>query len=161
MENMARLFMDRLPITIARPFNYTGVGQSINYVIPKIVEHFRNGARHIDMGNLAVARDFSDVRDVVCVYRRLLEAPAAVGEVVNVCSGTVSTLAEILGLAKALTGRQIDVRADPALMRPYEVTWSPGGDRNKLDSLIGGFPASRPLRDPSLDVGRLRPCGSS
>lgn len=144
MEHMARLWLDRLPIVIVRPFNYTGVGQSESFLIPKIVNHFRRQDKVLELGNLDVWRDFSDVRAVVEAYRRLLEV-CPVGETVNVCSGRVHSLREVLTLAESITGHNIEVRVNPAFVRANEVK-TLCGDPSRLRSLIGPW-QSRPLEE--------------
>jgi GDP-6-deoxy-D-talose 4-dehydrogenase len=140
MEFVARLYADRLPIVVVRPFNYTGVGQSLDFVIPKIVDHFRRQAPVIELGDLDVARDFFDVRAVVECYRRLMETSAAVGEVFNICSGRAHTIKEVLDIARDISGHDLEVRFNPAFARSNELK-SLRGSRAKLDAAIGSFPA--------------------
>jgi nucleoside-diphosphate-sugar epimerase len=135
MEYMARLWMDKLPITIARPFNYTGVGQSDNFLLPKIVSHFRKEARRIELGNLAIARDFSDVRMVARSYRRLLAAAPA-GEAFNVCSGRPHTLESLIDMMSEIAGYRIEVHVNPAFVRANEVLTLTGSNA-KLAGVIG------------------------
>ena len=144
MEQMARLFMDRLPITLVRPFNYTGVGQSADFLLPKIVQHFRDKAERIELGNLDVWRDFSDVRAVVQAYRRLLDAKPA-GQVFNVCSGCTHSLREVLAMAVDLSGHSLEVCVNPAFVRANEVR-SLSGSPERLVECIGPW-SSPPLRD--------------
>jgi nucleoside-diphosphate-sugar epimerase len=120
MEHMARLWMDKLPIVITRPFNYTGVGQSEQFLIPKIVAHFRRGERVIELGNTQVARDFSDVRDVAKAYAAIVKA-APVGTVLNICSGKGHSLGDVLDMMAEIAGYRIDVRVNPAFVRSGEV----------------------------------------
>lgn len=144
MEHMARLWMDRLPITIVRPFNYTGVGQSPRYLIPKIVDHFRHGARRIELGNLHVSRDFSDVRAVAKIYARLADcAPAS--ETLNIASGRAYSIEEILEMMCRIAGYQIKVDTNPAFVRQNEVHRLVGSTE-KLRHLLHELPA-RPLPD--------------
>ena len=144
MEYMASLWMDKLPIVIARPFNYTGVGQGERFLLPKIVAHFRRGAARIELGNLAVARDFSDVRMVTGIYRRLLAAAPA-GEAFNVCSGRCHTLESVIHMMEAIAGYRIEVQVNPALVRANEVL-TLAGDNAKLAGTIGPLPTI-PLAD--------------
>lgn len=137
MEYMARLWMDKLPIVIARPFNYTGVGQSESFLLPKIVGHFRRGEDVIELGNLDVWRDFSDVRAVAEAYRRLLETSPA-GATVNVCSGQTHSLREVISMAEEICGRPIRVQVNPAFVRANEVK-SLCGDASRLRSIIGDW----------------------
>lgn len=135
MEWMARLWMGRLSIVIARPFNYTGVGQAESFLLPKIVAHYKRRADEIELGNLDVWRDFSDVRAVAHAYRRLLEV-RPVGETVNVCSGRSHSLREALSMAEAISGHSLQVKVNPAFVRANEVR-TLSGDPAKLRRLIG------------------------
>jgi nucleoside-diphosphate-sugar epimerase len=144
MEYMARLWMDRLPITLIRPFNYTGVGQAENFLLPKIIAHFRRCDRVIELGNIDVARDFQDVRFVADAYKRLLGVDSA-GETVNVCSGRSVSLTEVIRMVQQIAGYEIEVRVNPAFVRGNEVSRLTG-DNRKLANLIGPLQVT-PLRD--------------
>lgn len=143
-ETLARLYSDRLPIMTVRPFNYTGRGQSEQFVIPKIVAHAAARKATIELGNIDVARDFSDVRSVVDAYARLLTTPAAIGGIFNVCSGEARSLAEVIELVERLSGHQLEVEVNSAFVRADEVR-TLCGSRDRLESLIG------PLDIPPLE----------
>jgi nucleoside-diphosphate-sugar epimerase len=142
-EMLARLYADRLPIITVRPFNYTGRGQGEQFIIPKISAHAKARRPLIELGNTDVARDFSDVRTVVDSYARLLDTPAAIGRLFNVCSGKAQTLGNVIAMVEALSGHQMAVRVNPAFVRADEVK-TLCGSRALLESVIG------PLAMPPL-----------
>jgi GDP-6-deoxy-D-talose 4-dehydrogenase len=138
MEHMAATYADRLPLTITRPFNYTGVGQARQFLIPKLVEHFAERRPVIELGNLDVVREFSDVRAVAETYGRLLavEAPPAV---VNICSGVGHSLRQILTDLAELSGHRLEIRVNPAFVRANEVVRLVGSPE-RLRSTVGELP---------------------
>ena len=142
MEYLARTYMDKLGIIIVRPFNYTGVGQSERFLIPKIVAHFRKKSPIIELGNLDIARDFSDVRDIAAYYRGLAEQ-RPINETMNFCSGTAVSLEDCLSIAQEITGHDIEIKVNPDFVRENEVKFL-RGDRSRLEGLID-IRAPRPI----------------
>jgi GDP-4-dehydro-6-deoxy-D-mannose reductase len=117
------------PVVIARPFNHLGPGQSTDFVVPAIVNRLLEavavGASEIVVGDLSTRRDFSDVRDVVRAYRRLVEAGVS-GEVYNIASGTDVGLFDIAQRLVASIAPHVRLVTDDSLLRPVEIPVSRG-----------------------------------
>jgi nucleoside-diphosphate-sugar epimerase len=143
MEYLALTFADRLPIIIARPFNYTGLGHDSRFVVPKIVEHFKNGATEIELGNLNVLREYNDVRMVCKAYLGLLSLGIP-SEIYNIASGRAISIQTIISSLEGLTGHKINVRVNPAFVRANEIAILSGSPK-KIEDLLG------PLSHPSLE----------
>lgn len=134
MEQMAWLWLDKLPLFIVRPFNYTGVGQDEKFLIPKIVSHFKAAKSIIELGNLDVWREFGDVRSVASIYKKLIEI-CPVGETLNICTGKPFSLRDVIKLCENITGQKMDVKVNPELIRSNEVRIL-AGDNSLLQSQI-------------------------
>lgn len=145
MEYVAKLYADRLPLVMARPFNYTGVGQSDSFLLPKIVNRVRQKASVIELGNLDVERDFSDVRMVVQYYKRLLETTTAIGNTFNVCSGVAYSLRDVLNMVRDISGNDFDVKVNPAFVRANEVKTLLGSNQRLINTV--GQIEQIPLRE--------------
>ena len=120
MEHMSHLWSNRLPIIITRPFNYTGLGQSERFLIPKIISHFKRKANVIELGNIDISRDFGDVRSVSAAYKGLIESPP-IGQTLNICTGRAYSLKHIVELCQNITAHTIDIQINPQFIRENEV----------------------------------------
>ncbi|QIR75439.1 GDP-mannose 4,6-dehydratase [Sulfurospirillum diekertiae] len=134
MEHMARGYFAKLPITIVRPFNYTGIGQPEHFLVPKIVSHFKRREQTIELGNLHVAREFNDVAFTCKVYEKLLESTMD-SDIVNLCSGKAISLMEIISLMNAIAGYEIEVKVNPSFVRDNEIKRLVGSTQ-KLEKTI-------------------------
>jgi GDP-6-deoxy-D-talose 4-dehydrogenase len=122
-----------MQIVIVRPFNCIGVGQSEDFVVAKIIRHFREKRDSIQLGNLNVRRDFSDIRDVSEMYRLVITVPE-VPPVIQFCSGVTWSLGEIIAALEKITGHPLRIVVDPAFVRKNDLMLQQGS-RRLLDHL--------------------------
>ena len=111
-------YSDNFEIIVTRPFNYTGRGQSAEFVVPKLIEHAKRSDT-VRLGNISVAREFNDVRDVAHIYRRLLDVESS-QLIVNVCSSRPYRIEELISQIEASTGKRLPVSIDEDLIRPND-----------------------------------------
>lgn len=106
----------------ARSFNFVGPGQGPDAPVPswarQIVEAEHRGGGCLHTGNLAVVRDFCDVRDVGDAYLALVNSDAQ--GPINVGSGRPVRLREVVDALLANAHVQITVKADDALRRSQD-----------------------------------------
>ncbi len=152
-----------LPIMRARPFNHIGPGQNDRFVAPafaKQIAAIEEGAGDavIYVGNLEAKRDFTDVRDIVRAYHMIVEGGTP-GEAYNIASGLAHSIRNLLDTLLQLSDIEIEVRVDPARLRPVDVP-EIRGDSSKLRRDTGWQPKlsfEDTLRDVLTDCrGRLK-----
>lgn len=132
-----------LPIMRARPFNHIGPGQNERFVAPAFarqIASIEDGQAEavIYVGNLESKRDFTDVRDIVRAYHMIVEKGQP-GEAYNIASGVARSIRHLLDTLLGLTETKIEVRVDPARLRPVDVP-EIRGDSSKLRRHTGWQP---------------------
>lgn len=127
-QNMlGKIYADayQMDIISVRAFNHIGPNQAPIFVVSdfcKQVAEIEVGQKEpvIYVGNLSVARDFTDVRDVVRAYGLLLQHGIA-GETYNVGSGHAIKIEDILHQILLQSKVTIQVEVDAAKLRPVDV----------------------------------------
>jgi GDP-4-dehydro-6-deoxy-D-mannose reductase len=140
------------PAIVARAFNHIGAGQSDRFAVAGFARRLAaiaaGGPPLLPVGNLEAKRDFLDVRDVVRAYVDLATSGQP-GEIYNVCSGIATRMSDVLRQLVTVAHVAVEIREDPALMRPSDVPLV-YGDNAKLKAATGWEPEyslARSLRD--------------
>jgi GDP-4-dehydro-6-deoxy-D-mannose reductase len=131
-----------LEVVRTRSFGHTGPGQEPRFVVPSCARQIaaieRGAEPVLRVGNLEVARDLTDVRDIVRAYVLLLERGIP-GEAYNVCRGVTVRLADMVRMLAARARVPMRVEVDPARVRAADVAWL-AGDPAKLERDTGWRP---------------------
>jgi GDP-4-dehydro-6-deoxy-D-mannose reductase len=129
-------------VVIVRPFNHSGPRQSPRYVLAALalqVAEVESGRRDsLEVGNVDVIRDFTDVRDVVRAYR-LLAQNGQPGEIYNLGSGRGIRIGDALEQLRSLASKPVPVRVDRARVRPVDQPLLIA-DFSKLEAVTGWRP---------------------
>lgn len=150
-ENFAELYRKKygMRIVCTRSFNHTGIGQTPTFALPsfckQVAEIDKSGKPgKIYVGNLTAVRDFSDVEDVVHVYRMLLENDNA-WAVYNVGSGIAYSMQELLQTIIGFAKVPIEIVQDVAKMRPVDIPYL-CADNSRIRKFWRGTPICETIR---------------
>jgi UDP-glucose 4-epimerase len=136
-----------LPVVIVRLFNTVGPRQTAHYgmVVPRFTQQALRGRPITVYGDGRQVRSFTWVGDVVDALLKLVETPAAVGEIFNVGHSEKITILELAGLVRDLA--QSD---SPIQYVPYEEAYGKGFEdmMYRLPDItkIGRFISYRPSK---------------
>ena len=124
------------PVVVLRPFNTYGPRQSARAVIPTIITQIAAGRRSIKLGAVTPTRDFNYVTDTVAGFAAAIEAPAAVGEVINLGSAHEISIGDTARTIAELMHADIEIEVDAQRLRP---------DASEVDRLLASNDKARRL----------------
>src|SRR5215467_2858998 len=135
----------KLPVIVVRFFNTVGPRQTGRYgmVLPNFVKAALDNSTIQIYGDGKQSRCFCDVRDTVEALLRLIDAPAAVGEVVNIGNTEEITIEDLAHRVKQRTSSPSTIE-----FIPYDQAYEPGFEDmmrrvpavEKLEALTGFRP---------------------
>lgn len=134
-----------LPVVIVRLFNTVGPRQTGRYgmVIPRFVSQALQNKPITVYGDGTQTRTFTHVREVVDCLIKLVETPAAIGQVLNIGGIQEISVLELASRIKQLTGSRSEVRFIPydrAFPEDFEDMQRRVPSTEKLLQIIGMAP---------------------
>jgi len=132
-----------LPVTVARLFNPIGGGMPTSLALGSFAHQIalmgpKGGI--LTTGNLDAVRDFSDVADTAKALVDLSQSDAAIGEIVNVCTGKGLRLLDLTQRLIQISGVEVKLRSDESRRGNSDVNVFVG-DPSKLRALGSGLAA--------------------
>jgi GDP-4-dehydro-6-deoxy-D-mannose reductase len=124
MEQLLNRFQSELiSIVVARPFNHIGAGQSPQFVTASFASQLaqiklKKRPPQIKVGNLEVYRDFTDVRDTVKAYLKIMESKCS--GTYNISSGCATKIGTILTELQDIAETEVEILIHPEKARPSE-----------------------------------------
>ena len=107
----------QLPVTVVRPFNTYGPRQSDRAIIPTIISQALTQPE-ITVGNTTPTRDFTYVTDTVDGFLQLAASDAAVGQEVNLGTGSEVSIGDLVQRINVIIGRDLPIRKKEERVRP-------------------------------------------
>ena len=110
-----------IPVVVIRPFNSYGPRFTEPYIIPEIMSQILRGEKEITLGNINSSRDFTFVSDTADAMIKSISEKKAIGEIINVGSGTEISILNLANKIAKLAKRSIKIKYDEGRERPYDV----------------------------------------
>lgn len=142
-ENFCSMFSDEIDAVVVRPFSIIGRGQKASFLLPKLAEHFARKAPKIELGNLKVARDFVDARDLAEMIVLIVRAPS-VPPIINLSNGRTVSLDQLLDVFSQISGYTPKILINPDFIRARDITYQ-CGDATVMKSL--GYIQKHSIKD--------------
>lgn len=139
-EHMALCAIDhqQLPTVVCRLFNTYGRGQQGNRLIPRLMQAIKSDRAFEMVGDGNQTRDWIAVEDSVeALLNVLFGSKVSRGDVLNVTSGEVFSVLDVVKMWEAATGRSLLINQSPKDLGHLQMS---EGDASKLRSLTGWEP---------------------
>jgi NAD dependent epimerase/dehydratase len=129
-----------LPVVTVRPFNTYGPRQSARAVIPTIITQALSGDA-IRLGHLEPRRDLTYVADTVEGFIKAATAPGAVGQVINLGTGSTVSIGELAQSIIEILGQPKTIISTAERTRPpASEVWHLESDNRKAREILGWQP---------------------
>ncbi len=153
MEVLLHRFANtNISFVIARSFTHTGAGRPARFFEASIASQIAQALREkksemtLQVGNLDVIRDYSDVREVALKYL-WLAVKGNKSEAYNVCSGEGFSLSQIIQMIADEAKTKVITQTDTSRLRKNDIPYLVGENSLKEIFPAGDFPVRVALKE--------------
>ncbi len=121
-EKYCELFAEGVQTVVVRLYNAIGRGQSTLFLLPKLVQAFKQRASQLEIGSADVERDYIDTRDLSAMWRLIIHSDRP-PPVVNFSNGEAVPLDHVIARLKAISGHELELVSKAEYFRKNDISY--------------------------------------